>query len=490
LEDLRLLVESRYPILVVETYEEDRLEDLLVGVATELGLPYWSWSVTRGLWRRGIDQPVYETEKPLAALRHIATLRSAGIYLLRDFHPYLEDPTIVRQLREFAQAVSGTMSTIVLCSPRLGTPVELRKLSARFHLDLPAEDEIRLAIVETFRSLRRHRELAYELDQEALGRFARSLRGLTLAEVRRLVTRAAFDGRALDESDIPRTLERKREAMERSSQLEFVSVDSETATLGGLGELKRWLQRTHAGFGERARALGLPAPRGVLLTGVQGCGKSLAAKAIAREWGFPLARLDPGRLYDKYVGESEKNLRDALEAAAALAPIVLWIDEIEKVFSGVRGEADAGLGGRLFGTFLTWLQEHQEAVFVVATANELDALPPELLRKGRFDEIFFLDLPDRQERREILQIHLGLRRQDAARFDLEELADASAGFSGAEIEQAVVAAIYGMLAEEADALDQRRLLEEIHRTAPLSVTRGERLRALRERARGRFVFAN
>jgi SpoVK/Ycf46/Vps4 family AAA+-type ATPase len=382
------------------------------------------------------------------------------------------------------------MATVVLCSPEIQVPVELRKLAARYDLDLPDEDEIRMTIVETFRSQNRSRQLRYQLDEEGLARFARSLKGLTLAEVRRLVTRAIFDDRTLSEADIPRAVERKREAMERSGVLDLIAVDSETAALGGFAGLKRWLERVRVGFDDRARALGVPPPRGVLLAGVQGCGKSLAAKTIAREWGFPLARLDPGRLFDKYVGESERNLRSALAAAGALAPVVLWIDEIEKVFSGAGGEADAGLGRRLFGSFLTWMQERRETVFLVATANDLDMLPPELLRKGRFDEVFFLDLPGAADRREIFEIHLRLRRQEPERFQLDLLAAATEGFSGAEIEQIVVAAIYGMLADGDASLSTERLLEEIRRTQPLSHLRRDRVEALRAGARERFVLAN
>lgn len=490
MEDLRLLVRSRYPILYVESWEEERLEQLLIRVAADLGLPFWTWSISQGLRRRGIEQAAYETQQPLAALRHVAALTTPGLYLFRDFHPFLQDPTVVRTLREFAQEAAGRLTTLVLCSPAIELPIELRKVSARYQLDLPDLQEIRQTVVDTFRQLNQNRRLRYELDEQALVELARSMRGLTLAEVRRLVTRAAFDDQALSVADIPRLLEHKREALARTGVLELVALDGETAALGGLEGLKRWLARTRAGLGERARSLGLPPPRGVLLVGVQGCGKSLAAKAIAREWQLPLARLDPGRLFDKFVGESEKNLREAFAGAAALAPVVLWIDEIEKVFSGAPGEADAGLGRRLFGSFLTWMQERREQVFVAATANDVDALPPELLRKGRFDEIFFIDLPDADERKEILAIHLRMRRQRPESFDLGRLAGAAEGFSGAELEQAVVAALYGMLAEGADMLDTSRLLEEIERTSPLAWTHRERLEALRERARDRFVLAN
>ncbi|HEV8632428.1 MAG TPA: AAA family ATPase, partial [Thermoanaerobaculia bacterium] len=329
MEDLRLLIRSRFPILYVETYEEKRLAELLAASASDLGLPFWSWSVTQGLCRRGVEDAAYETTQPLAALRHIASLRTAGVYLLYDLHPYLADPAVVRQLRECAQG-SERQTTIVLCSPSLELPVELRRIAARYQLDLPGADDIRRAVVETFRSLNQNRHFRYELDDAALTRFARGLLGLTLEEVRRMVAQAMFEDLALTTADIPRVLERKRQAMARNGALELIPIDADTAPLGGLAHLKQWLERTHAGFSAQARSYGLPMPKGVLLAGVQGCGKSLAAKTIARQWGVPLARLEPGRLFDKYVGESERHLREALENAAALAPVVLWIDEIEK----------------------------------------------------------------------------------------------------------------------------------------------------------------
>ena len=490
MEDLKLLIRSRYPILYVETYEEERMEDLLAAVAADLGLPFWTWSVTRGLHRRGTEQPVYDTTQPLALLRHLGALHSPGVYLLRDFHPFFSDPTVVRHLREYAQR-DAHPGTVVLCSPALDLPVELRKLAARYALELPDEAELRRIVVATFRQLDGTRKLRYELDETSLRQLAHNLRGLTASEARRIVARCAFDDLALTPGDVACVLEGKREQLARGSLLEFVAVDQEQPGLGGLGNLKRWLERAHAGFGARAKTLGIQPPRGVLLVGVQGCGKSLAAKTIARLWQLPLLRLEPGRLFDKYVGESEKNLRQVLESAEAIAPAVLWIDEIEKVFAaGGSSEADAGLGRRLFGSFLTWLQERKAPVFVAATANDLSALPPELLRKGRFDEIFFVDLPDAAARAEILTVHLRARRQDPGAFDLARLVEASDGFSGAEIEQAVVAAIYGMLAEGAADLGTERLLEEIERTSPLSWTHREQIEALRTHARDRFVFAN
>jgi SpoVK/Ycf46/Vps4 family AAA+-type ATPase len=258
--------------------------------------------------------------------------------------------------------------------------------------------------------------------------------------------------------------------------------------LGGFVNLKSWLERAKVGFTSEAKALNLTPPRGIMLVGVPGCGKSLAAKAIAREWQLPLLKLDAGRLFDKFVGESEKNFRKAIEMAESLSPIVLWIDEIEKAMAagGGSGEADAGLSRRLFGAFLTWLQEKKQEVFVVATANNLSLLPPELLRKGRFDEIFFVDLPDDSERESIWKIHLGLRKQDVKKFDLLKIVSASDGFSGSEIEQAVVAALYRALHQKTP-LTTDLLIEELTNTVPLSVTRREDIDQLRETAQGRFV---
>jgi hypothetical protein len=504
LQDLRLLIQSRYPILYVETYDEERLEERLARIARELGLPFSAWSATRGLERLGRDAsrpasaPALEVDlagepgdsrKPMNVLAQIRAQRLPALYLLRDFHPYLAEPAVVRALREIAQESPNGRVTVVLCSPAIDLPVELRKVAARYTLTLPGEDELAQTVIETFRDLKRSHDVRYGLREPELRQLVQSLRGLTLAEVRRLVTLSTLDDGMLDRSDLPAILAAKREGIEASSLLELCALDGEVATLGGLARLKAWLRRFAAGFTERARDLGLPPPRGVLLTGVQGCGKSLAAKTVAREWGLPLARLDPGRLFDKYVGESEKNLRSALATAEAMSPIVLWIDEVEKAFAGAAAEADAGLSRRLLGGFLTWMQERRGAVFVAATANDIAAVPPELLRKGRFDEVFFVDLPGAPERREILAIHLRMRKQDPAAFDLDRLAAETAGWSGAEIEQAIVAALYGLLAEGGSDLTTDRLLAEIARTLPLSRSREEQVEELREMARERFVPA-
>jgi SpoVK/Ycf46/Vps4 family AAA+-type ATPase len=311
------------------------------------------------------------------------------------------------------------------------------------------------------------------------------LSGLTLNQARQALAWCILNDGKLAADDVPLLIRRKGEAIQDGGLLEFYPPDENAFELGGFERLKAWLERARIGFGAEAQALGLAPPRGILLVGVQGCGKSLAAKVVARTWQQPLLKLDAARLFDKYVGETEKNLRHALDVAEAIAPSVLWIDEIEKGFAQ-GGEGDGGVARRMLGSFLTWMQEHKAGVFVAATANDLSTLPPELLRKGRFDEIFFVDLPDAAEREGIFRIHLQVRRQDPAAFDLPALAAAADGFSGAEIEQAVIASLYRALHARA-ALSTGMLLEEIGRTVPLSVSRREDVERTRNTGRDRFV---
>jgi hypothetical protein len=488
LKDLRLLIQSRYPLLYVESYDEERLEQRLVRVCRELRLAFFTWSVNQGLHGEE-TYALDETRQPAKLLEQIRARRGPALYLLRDFHPYLAEPAIVRALREVAQE-PGHLVTLVLCSPAIELPVELRKLAARYRLQLPSPEELRECVLETFNQLKHGRNLRFALDQPQLGQLIHSLAGMSLSEARRLVTACLLDDGALDAADLPKAMDAKIEEMEESSVLELIGFDREGAPLGGLWRLKEWLHRFRAGFSERARELGLRPPRGVLLVGVQGCGKSLAAREIARDWGVPLARLDPARLFDKYIGESERNLRNALETAEALAPIVLWIDEIEKVFaSGGSSEADAGLGRRLFGSFLTWMQERQGAVFVVATANDIASIPPELLRKGRFDEIFFCDLPDREDRRQILDIHLRKKNRDPGQFDMDKLVDATVDYSGAELEQAVIAALYDAFDTGGD-LTTEGLAKTVGDIVPLAITMREMIESMREWARTRARMAS
>jgi len=485
--DLEALVQSRHPIVTIDTVEEERVGNLLQAVAATLHMPLFTWTVTHGLERVGGEGAVYGTANPQTLVRHLATLTVRGIFHLKDLHVHLKDATVIRGLRDTAQAFLGTGSTAVLSGASIHLPGELAREAIPFVLHLPDHDELQLVVHQILRSLKRQHEIAVTLGPDGMESLLQALSGLTLNQARQAVAWAVLDDNALTAEDIPRLLRRKGEAVREEGLLEFYPPEDNTFELGGFDRLKTWLERARVGFTSEARAIGLPAPRGILIVGVQGCGKSLAAKAIARAWKQPLLKLDAARLYDKYVGESEKNLRKALDFAEAIAPSILWVDEIEKGFAS-GGEADAGLSQRILGSFLTWLQERKAPVFVAATANDVLSLPPELLRKGRFDEIFFVDLPGTAEREAIFRIHLALRHQDPAAFDLAALTAASEGFSGAEIEQAITAGLYRALHDH-QPLTTAMLCEEMRGTQPLSVSRREDVQRLREMARGRFVPA-
>jgi len=485
--DLEALVQSRHPIVTIDTVEEERVGNLLQAVAATLHMPLFTWTVTHGLERVGGEGAVYGTANPQTLVRHLATLTVRGIFHLKDLHVHLKDATVIRGLRDTAQAFLSTGSTAVLSGASIHLPGELAREAIPFVLHLPDHDELQLVVEQILRSLKRQHEITVTLGPDGMESLLQALSGLTLNQARQAVAWAVLDDNALTAEDIPRLLRRKGEAVREEGLLEFYPPEDNTFELGGFDRLKTWLERARVGFTSEARAIGLPAPRGILIVGVQGCGKSLAAKAIARAWKQPLLKLDAARLYDKYVGESEKNLRKALDFAEAIAPSILWVDEIEKGFAS-GGEADAGLSQRILGSFLTWLQERKAPVFVAATANDVLSLPPELLRKGRFDEIFFVDLPGTAEREAIFRIHLALRHQDPAAFDLAGLTAASEGFSGAEIEQAITAGLYRALHDH-QPLTTAMLCEEMRGTQPLSVSRREDVQRLREMARGRFVPA-
>jgi SpoVK/Ycf46/Vps4 family AAA+-type ATPase len=355
---------------------------------------------------------------------------------------------------------------------------------------LPAQADLRALAQEVFGNLARQHKLGPAPDADILDKIATALRGLTLFEAERALTRAVLDDLTLGPRDIEVIAEMKKELLSRERVLDCVPEREGLDDVGGLRGLKAWLEKRRKAFTPEAKEFGIPAPRGILLLGVQGCGKSLAAKAVAKAWELPLLRLEPGRLFDKFIGESEKNLDRALATAERMAPCVLMIDEIEKGFASVvSSESDGGLSRRILGRLLGWLQDREAPVFLVATCNQITALPPELMRKGRFDEIFFIDLPVLDERRQIFTVHLARRHRDPAVFDLTALAEASEGFSGAEIEQAVVSALYTAFARGAE-LATEHILEEIKATKPLSVTRAEDVESLREWARGRAVPAS
>jgi SpoVK/Ycf46/Vps4 family AAA+-type ATPase len=489
LHDLTVILKSRFPLVVVESHEEQRALGLLERIANLEGLALFTWTVTSGIRRVGRTDVIPGTSEPPAALRHIDKTPQNGVYVLLDFHPYLQDPIQLRQIREIALEYPKVPRTLVFLSPKLDLPPELARMSARFSLSVLDAGGVRQLMkeeAELWRSaaggepLRGQREVADAIAQH--------LAGMSLEDARRLVRQAIRDDSRLTQDDLARILKLKHESVAAHSLLRLELDTGSFADVGGLKRMKRWLDlRRKAFLGE---APGLEPPRGVLMLGVQGSGKSLAAKAVAGVWGVPLLAVDFGALYNKFFGETERNLREALQAAEAMAPCVLWMDEIEKgVAADGGGEADGGVSRRVLGTLLTWMSERKRRVFLVATANDISRLPPELVRKGRFDEIFFVDLPDAETRAEIFRIHLGRRKLDPDKFDLQRLVELSEGFSGAEIEQAVVSALY-----EAHALDRpldtQTVADELARTRPLSVTMAERIDELRAWAAERTVPAH
>lgn len=484
--DLELVLRSHVPIVVIETHDESRVLDQFRRLAVRLAKPVLSWTVVSGLQR--IDLEVDDEaggSEPKAVLEQIKATASPGIYLLLDFHPYLDDPVHVRLLKEIALGHERLGHSVVLVSHELDVPPELMRYTARVALSLPDAGALEAIVREEasrWASANSGRKVA--TDNRTLDLLIRQLGGLTASDARRLARTAIQDDGAITHSDLPQVMQAKHRLLDQSGALSFEFDTAQFTEVGGLHALKRWLARRKDSFLKPDGVL--EPPKGVLLVGVQGGGKSLAAKAVAGMWGLPLLRLDFGTLYNKFFGETERNLRESLAAAEAMAPCVLWVDEIEKAIAS--GDYDSGTSKRVLGTLLTWMAERRPSVFLVATANVIDQLPPELIRKGRLDEIFFVDLPEEAVRREIFEIHLRKRGQDPARFDLARLAQASEGFSGAEIEQAVVAALY-LAREQRSELDTGHVLSELSLTQPLSVVMVEKVAALRAWARGRTVPA-
>ena len=485
LHELKTLVGSMHPVVVIESLEEERVDELVASAAAELGLPLFTWTITQGFVRHGGTHAVHRTTDPVTVLRHIGTLTVQGLFYLKDLTVPRSDAAAMRAFREAVQAAERCRSTLLLTGASIALPVEIVHKAVPLRLRLPDREDLRKTMQQTLQALRQQHAFDLALGPDELEQVLDTLSGLTIGQARQAIAWAVLQDNRLSVADLPRLIARKAETIQDSGLLEFYPPEGNSFELGGFERFKGWLTRARVGFTAEARRLGLPPPRGVLIVGVQGCGKSLAAKVVAREWQQPLLKLDAGRLYDNYIGETEKNLRRALDVATALAPAVLWIDEIEKGFATGR-ESDGGVSRRLLGSFLTWLQERDAPVFVIATANDLSTLPPELLRKGRFDEIFFVDLPDDAERETIIQIHLRLRRQDLTTFELPQLVHATEGFSGAEIEQAIVSSLYRAL-HERQPLTTAALVKEIQSTTPLSVSRREDIESIRRLGNERFV---
>jgi ATP-dependent 26S proteasome regulatory subunit len=468
-DELRLLIRSGWRLIALETFEEDRALALLEKVARANEAPLVRWSLATGLGEAAKSAGSLE-----AGLRAIETHAGPALFALLDVHRLLDDALAVRRLRDLLPSLAARQQAVVLVAPLIDLPLELVREAGRLELPLPNAAELR-GLFE------RALEKTARCDPAALDDAVRGALGLTAAEAVRVLRRACRVAGGLDGRAVQEIVRDKRRALRRTPALSFHDTDADLGAVGGLSELKRWLGERRRAFGDDARRFGLPAPRGLLLFGVQGCGKSLCAKAVAREWSFPLLRLDLAAAFGGGGQSPEAAMREATLVAESLAPAVLWIDEIEKGFALT---ATDGRASRVFGAFLTWLSEKQAPLFVVATANDVAGLPPELLRRGRFDELFFVDLPSAAERAEILAIHLKLRGRDPTHYRLDELAAQSERLTGAELEQAVVAALFRAF-EQSRELEEEDLANALHETVALYDTYEERIKELRDWARAR-----
>lgn len=503
MQDFSNLVNAGFPYIYIPSYEEERVTDTIRAALEDSEFiknkrSLYIWTQTEGLVCN--DSKVGDTANPLNAIEHIFRATEDAIYLLKDFHIYFggernahPDYAVIRKLRDAIPVLKSSRKTVVFVSSKLVIPCDMEKEISILDFSLPNEDELRALIEDLTAGLSPD---AVHLSAEEKTLLARSALGLTMQEAENAFCRAIVNLKGLNKEALSIIHEEKNQVVKKTGVLEFVKTDLDIDDIGGLENLKKWLIRRKNTWSEKAKAYNLPAPKGVLITGIPGCGKSLTAKAMSAIWGLPLLKLDMGKIFGGIVGSSEENMRKAIATAEAIAPSILWVDEIEKGFSGLKSGGDSGTSARVFGTFLTWMQEKSAPVFVIATANDISALPPELLRKGRFDEIFFVDLPTQREREKIFSVHLKKRINGSAiQHEVEptesvcrELANASAGYVGAEIEQIVVAAMYEAFYANR-GLKKEDVLKAIRETVPLAETQREQILALRAWAKQRAVLA-
>ncbi len=496
--ELDILIRARYPILYLVTSEEARVQASIREMADRGQKKIFEWSITTGLVPAGTSIQSQKTRnsptrEPLAALNEVIDLVEPALFLFKDFHPFLERSRIevIRRLKEIALHLQNSHKTIILVSPVLEIPPELDKEITVLTFPLPGKADLGRLLDRITDEVRPFGNITVDLDEAGRERLLQAALGLTMSEAENVFAKIVVKSERLSVEDLDEIFFEKQQIIRKSGLLEYYDAKEDFESVGGLAELKEWLVKRALAFTPEAQAFGLPAPRGVLMLGVQGCGKSLCAKAVASQWRLPLLRFDMGRMFGSLVGSSEENARRAIAVAESVAPVILWVDEIDKAFAGARGSAsvDGGTTARVFGTFLTWLAEKSAPVFVAATANDISELPPELLRKGRFDEIFFVDLPTDEERAEIFRIHIARRGRDPALFDLADLVRASVDFSGAEIEQSVVAALFDAFHRK-EELTGAHILGELHATVPLARTMAEQVDSLRRWADGRARHAS
>jgi SpoVK/Ycf46/Vps4 family AAA+-type ATPase len=536
LERLKILINSSTPIVVMETVEEIRALSLVREACSGLNLAIFEWTIADGLVRSGsgVGGPtlrpglagsdlrlrpegsdssaspktaMYNTTDPVQALANLETMTIEAVFVLKDFHRHMDNPVIVRRLRDVGQKFSANRRTLILTAPAIEMPPELASLVEFLDMPLPDQDRLRGIIRETYTRMASTHPLKLELDAHGVDAMAGNLRGLTEEAAERAISQTIVGRLALSPDCITDVLDAKKALLKRSEMLEFVDTTDDMSSVGGLDNLKRWLAQRRGAWDDGALQFGLDPPKGVIILGVQGCGKSLCARAVAGEWKLPLVKFDTAAVYDKFIGETEKHIQKVFRVAEGLAPCVLWIDELEKVFAGSgpdSASADAGVSSRLLASFLSWMQERKPAVFVAATCNNVTVLPPELIRKGRFDELFFVDLPSVEERKQVFAIQLAKRKRNPSNFDLDRIAAAAKGFSGAEIESAVQTALYLAFARKQElnnhevnnpelsnlGLNNEDLLTALSSTVPLSVTRAEEIAELRAWAKDRAVWAS
>jgi adenylate kinase family enzyme len=489
-EELVLLIKSKYPVIFVESIDEEYVVNQLRQMADQLGLIFYQWSVTAGLQRGFKEGPYYQTGDPEKMIKTILSLiksdrSESGLFVLKDFEKHLENSILLRLFKDLVNLIRNTKNTIVILSPEYKLPKDIEPDTAHIVGGYPDEKEIASVLKGTFNELIKNEKGTISLAVDEIQKVIKSLKGLSVQQIRNVINQCFIDDHLIDIKDLSTIESCKKKLFDQEGLLEFC-ITEDKENIANFDHLKRWLNERKESFLWEASSL--PPPRGVLLMGVQGCGKSLAIKAVAKELGLPLYRLDIGRLYGQYIGQTEQNLRKALAIVDKLSPLCLWIDEIEKGFAASAGESDGGVSQRVLGTFLTWMQERKSKCFLAATANDIYRLPPEFLRKGRFDEIFFVDLPDQEIRRSLFIIHLRKRGLNPEEFNCQLLSEKAVDFSGAEIEQAVISALYRASSKK-EPVSTHHILEQIDLTKPLALLKQEETTSLREWAKERTIPA-
>ena len=508
------LCRARFPMIYLPTWEEERALKTIFHIGKDTTLiktarDIFVWRITTGIERIEAEAEITtggmtekDTTVPLKALEYVQNYVKPALLILLDFHVYFDsrkpESKVIRKVRDTVNMLKGGMvpKNVILLSPRLILPNELQKDITIVDFDLPDYQDIKQSLKRIINDNRGNTKIRFDLDESSSEELARAAQGLTLQEAENAFARAIVERGCLDKDSRDIIVEEKRQIIKKTGVLEYIQSDLNLDDVGGLGNLKKWLLKRNKSWQAQAAKYSLPAPKGVLITGVPGCGKSLTAKAISAMWKLPLLRMDVGKIFSGIVGSSEENMRNAIKTAEAAAPSILWIDEIEKGFSGVSGSGDGGTSTRVFGTFLTWMQEKKNPVFVVATANNIHALPSEMMRKGRFDEIFFVDLPTTAERKAIFKVHLTRRLKDKdvrGTFDWDDealryLADKTEGFVGAEIENVVISGLFEAFCENR-SIRMEDFDKAIVNTVPLVVTQAEQISAIRAWANVRAVAA-